>query len=45
MQLRDFNYVDDCVEALLLTAESEKANGKVYNLGSSEVINLKILLP
>jgi UDP-glucose 4-epimerase len=43
LQLRDFNYVDDCVEALLLAAESETANGKVYNLGSSEVINLKDL--
>lgn len=43
MQLRDFNYVDDCVEALLLAGASEKANGKVYNLGSSEVIGLKAL--
>lgn len=42
-QLRDFNYVDDCVEALLLAASQEIANGKVYNLGSSEVINLKDL--
>lgn len=42
-QLRDFNYVDDCVEALLLAASSDLANGKVYNLGSSEVINLKDL--
>lgn len=42
-QLRDFNYVDDCVEALLLAASQETANGKVYNLGSSEVINLKDL--
>ena len=42
-QLRDFNYVDDCVEALLLAASSDLANGKVYNLGSLEVINLKDL--
>lgn len=39
-QLRDFNYVDDCVAALLLAGASEKSNGKVYNLGSSEVIGL-----
>jgi len=39
-QLRDFNYVDDCVDALLLAATNEAANGKVYNLGSREVINL-----
>jgi UDP-glucose 4-epimerase len=39
-QLRDFNYVDDCVEALLLAGASEAANGKVYNLGSPEVVSL-----
>ncbi|MBB3212979.1 dTDP-glucose 4,6-dehydratase/UDP-glucose 4-epimerase [Herbaspirillum sp. Sphag1AN] len=39
-QLRDFNYVDDCVDALLLAGASDVANGKVYNLGSREVINL-----
>lgn len=43
LQLRDFNYVDDCVEALLLAGTSDEANGKVYNLGSSEVIGLKAL--
>ncbi len=43
LQLRDFNYVDDCVEALLLAGASDKANGKVYNLGGSEVIGLKDL--
>lgn len=42
-QLRDFNYVDDVVEALLMVAVSDKANGEVFNLGSSEVINLKEL--
>jgi UDP-glucose 4-epimerase len=39
-QLRDFNYVDDCVNALLLAGASDSANGKVYNLGSHEVISL-----
>ena len=43
LQLRDFNYVDDCVEALLLAGASDEANGKVYNLGSSEVVGLKAL--
>ena len=42
-QLRDFNYVDDCVDALLLVGATEQANGKVYNLGSHEVIGLKAL--
>jgi UDP-glucose 4-epimerase len=42
-QLRDFNYVDDCVEALLLAGVSEAANGRVFNLGSAEVISLRKL--
>uniref|UniRef100_Q3AST1 UDP-glucose 4-epimerase n=1 Tax=Chlorobium chlorochromatii (strain CaD3) TaxID=340177 RepID=Q3AST1_CHLCH len=43
MQLRDFNYVDDCVDALLLAGVNDSANGKVYNLGSTEVVGLKTL--
>lgn len=39
-QLRDFNYVDDCVDALLRAAGDDTAIGKVYNLGSSEVVSL-----
>lgn len=42
-QLRDFNYVDDCVDAMLLAGESDTANGKVYNLGSDEVVGLRAL--
>ncbi len=32
-QIRDINYVDDVVEALLLVTCNEKANGEVFNLG------------
>jgi UDP-glucose 4-epimerase len=39
-QLRDFNYVDDVVDALLMAATNPKSVGQVYNLGSSEVISL-----
>jgi dTDP-glucose 4,6-dehydratase/UDP-glucose 4-epimerase len=39
-QRRDFNFVDDCVDALLAAGSSETANGKVYNLGSAEVVSL-----
>ena len=39
-QLRDFTYVDDCVEALLLAAGSSEADGRVYNLGSGSVVSL-----
>ncbi len=35
-QLRDFNYVDDVVEVLLLAALDPRAEGQVYNLGSVE---------
>jgi dTDP-glucose 4,6-dehydratase/UDP-glucose 4-epimerase len=42
-QLRDFNYVDDAVDALLLAAIDDRAVGQVYNLGSTEVISLKDL--
>ncbi len=36
-QIRDTNYVDDVVEALLLAMVSEKTNGEVYNLGGFPV--------
>jgi UDP-glucose 4-epimerase len=40
-QLRDFNYVDDVVDALLRVALSDDANGEVYNLGAPEPISLR----
>ena len=42
-QLRDFNYVDDAVDALLAAAAGPQAEGEVFNLGSEEVISLKAL--
>jgi UDP-glucose 4-epimerase len=39
-QLRDFNYVDDVVEAILLASTKDEAIGEVINLGASEVIGL-----
>jgi UDP-glucose 4-epimerase len=39
-QLRDFTYVDDAVDAMLLAALSEGSNGSVYNLGGEPVISL-----
>jgi UDP-glucose 4-epimerase len=43
LQVRDFNYVDDVVEAMLGVAASEQANGQIYNLGSDETIHLREL--
>lgn len=42
-QLRDFNYVDDVVGALMLAACRDEAIGQVMNLGSDEIISLKDL--
>lgn len=39
-QLRDFNYVDDVVDAILLASTKDDAIGEVINLGASEVIGL-----
>jgi len=42
-QLRDFTYIDDCVDALLLAALHPAAGGQIFNLGGLEVINLRDL--
>lgn len=39
-QKRDFNYVDDIVDAFLLAAENEKTNGEVFNTGSDKAISV-----
>jgi len=43
-QMRDFNYVDDVVEAILLAAKHDEANGQVFNLGGGQPISLKNLV-
>jgi nucleoside-diphosphate-sugar epimerase len=40
-QKRDFTYVDDCVEALLLAATRPEAEGQIFNLGGCETVTLK----
>lgn len=40
LQLRDFNYVDDVVDALILASQTPTAVGAVMNLGSAETIGL-----
>jgi UDP-glucose 4-epimerase len=39
-QLRDFTFVDDAVDALLLAAQSDQSNGQTFNLGGDSVISL-----
>lgn len=40
LQVRDFNYIDDVVEAILMVAAHDVADGQIYNLGGDEPINL-----
>lgn len=42
-QLRDFTYVDDAVEAFLLSACRREAVGRVFNIGGVERISLRQL--
>jgi UDP-glucose 4-epimerase len=42
-QLRDFNDVEDVVDAMMIAAFHDGASGNVFNLGSEEVVSLKEL--
>jgi len=42
-QLRDFTYVDDAVDALLLAAANDAGDGHAFNLGGECAISLKDL--
>lgn len=42
-QLRDFTFVDDAVDAFLMAAASEAANGQLFNLGGDSVVSLSEL--
>jgi nucleoside-diphosphate-sugar epimerase len=44
-QLRDFNYVDDVVDAFLLAIQHNELYGGVYNLGASTTIASFLKLP
>ncbi|MBN2355832.1 NAD-dependent epimerase/dehydratase family protein [candidate division KSB1 bacterium] len=39
-QIRDFNYVEDVVDAFLLAAAFDECNGSIYNLGGDEPLML-----
>ena len=40
-QRRDYNYIEDVLDALLITATKEEAVGKVYNLGAPNPLSLE----
>lgn len=39
-QIRDYSYVDDCVDALIRCAESQESDGQVFNLGADDPMSL-----
>jgi UDP-glucose 4-epimerase len=43
LQLRDFTYVDDVVEAFLMAGMNDAANGQVFNVGAIEPVSLREL--
>jgi len=40
-QVRDFNYVEDVVDALLVVALAKEANGEIFNLGHDCPVSLR----
>jgi len=42
-QLRDFNDVEDVIDAMMIAATTDETVGNAYNLGSNDVISLKAL--
>jgi UDP-glucose 4-epimerase len=42
-QLRDFTYIDDAVDAFLAAAQSDEANGRIFNVGGDAVVSLREL--
>ena len=40
-QRRDYNFVEDVIDALLIVAKSKNAVGRVYNLGAPDPLSLE----
>ncbi len=43
-QLRDFTYISDIIDGLILSSENVKAIGETFNLGNSNPISVNILV-
>ena len=43
-QTRSFSYISDSVEGTILAMESEKSDGEIYHIGSSEEISIEELI-
>ena len=44
IQLRDFCYVDDVINAIILTLTTKKALGEVFNVGSGKPVSVKFII-
>ena len=44
MQLRDFCYIDDLVDAIFLSLEKQNINGEIINIGSGRPIKIRDLV-
>ncbi len=40
-QKREFNYVENLIEAILLSLKNKKSNGKIINIGAGESISIR----
>jgi len=43
-QLRDFTYISDIIDGLILAAENDKSSGEIFNLGCSNPISVNNLV-
>ncbi len=43
-QIRDFTYISDIVNGLILAAETDQSSGEIFNLGCSNPININWLV-
>ncbi len=39
-QVRDYNFVEDVIDAMLMVIQDEGSNGRIYNLGARDKLNL-----
>ena len=41
LQLRDFTYIDDVINAIIKTLKNSKSSGEIINIGSGKPISIK----
>ncbi len=44
LQIRDFLYIDDLINAILKTLKSKNSNGEIFNIGSGKPIKVKNII-